>query len=99
MFTANSMNCIMEVLGMALPYNGTALARPRNATQLARRPSTQLLDLVEEGRHRPADRHPRRPLKTRLRWIWRWAAAPIPCCTCWRSPREAGIEYDLHRHQ
>ena len=26
MFTANSMNCLMEVLGLALPYNGTALA-------------------------------------------------------------------------
>ena len=27
MFTANSMNCLMEALGMALPYNGTALAQ------------------------------------------------------------------------
>ena len=26
MFTANSMNCLMEVLGLALPYNGSALA-------------------------------------------------------------------------
>ena len=26
MFTANSMNCLMEVLGLALPYNGTALS-------------------------------------------------------------------------
>ena len=23
MFTRNSMNCLMEVLGLALPYNGT----------------------------------------------------------------------------
>ena len=27
MFTANSMNCLTEALGLALPYNGTALAR------------------------------------------------------------------------
>src|SRR5699024_12622587 len=26
MFTANSMNCLMEVLGLALLYNGTAIA-------------------------------------------------------------------------
>ena len=26
MFTANSMNCLMEVLGLALPGNGTILA-------------------------------------------------------------------------
>jgi dihydroxy-acid dehydratase len=25
MFTANSMNCLMEVFGLALPYNGSAL--------------------------------------------------------------------------
>jgi len=26
LFTANSMNCLLEVLGLALPYNGSALA-------------------------------------------------------------------------
>ena len=36
MFTANSMNCLMEVLGLALPYNGSALAKSRTE-ELARR--------------------------------------------------------------
>jgi dihydroxy-acid dehydratase len=27
MFTANSMNCLMEVIGLALPFNGSALAK------------------------------------------------------------------------
>ncbi len=31
MFTANSMNCLMEALGLALPYNGSALARTASA--------------------------------------------------------------------
>ena len=34
MFTANSMNCLNEALGMALPGNGTILATHSNRTQL-----------------------------------------------------------------
>ena len=34
MFTANSMNCLNEALGMALPGNGTILATHGNRTQL-----------------------------------------------------------------
>ncbi len=36
MFTANSMNCLMEALGLALPYNGSALARTPEREELAR---------------------------------------------------------------
>ena len=34
MFTANSMNCLTEALGMSLPGNGTILATHRNRVQL-----------------------------------------------------------------
>lgn len=34
MFTANSMNCLTEVLGLALPGNGTILATHKNRVQL-----------------------------------------------------------------
>jgi len=36
MFTANSMNCLVEVLGMGLPYNGTALAVSGQRLRLAK---------------------------------------------------------------
>jgi dihydroxy-acid dehydratase len=49
MFTANSMNCLMEVLGMALPYNGSALARTAEREALARRAGQQILALVEQN--------------------------------------------------
>jgi dihydroxy-acid dehydratase len=49
MFTANSMNCLMEALGLALPYNGSALARTPEREALARRAGAQILDLVERG--------------------------------------------------
>jgi dihydroxy-acid dehydratase len=46
MFTANSMNCLMEALGLALPYNGTALALSPEREGLARRAAVLILDLV-----------------------------------------------------
>lgn len=47
MFTANSMNCLMEVLGLALPYNGSALAKTAEREELARKAAGRILDLVE----------------------------------------------------
>jgi len=48
MFTANSMNCLMEVLGLALPYNGTALANSAERESLAKEAGRLILKLVEE---------------------------------------------------
>ena len=49
MFTANSMNCLLEVLGMGLPFNGTALAKTPEREALAKRAGTLILDLVEKN--------------------------------------------------
>lgn len=46
MFTANSMNCLMEALGLALPYNGSALALTPEREALARRAGHLILELV-----------------------------------------------------
>jgi dihydroxy-acid dehydratase len=48
MFTANSMNCLMEALGLALPFNGSALARTPEREALAGRAAALILDLVEK---------------------------------------------------
>ncbi|MBP1047691.1 dihydroxy-acid dehydratase [Enterococcus sp. BWM-S5] len=47
MFTANSMNCLMEVLGMALPGNGTILAVSDERRELIRESAFHLMDLVK----------------------------------------------------
>jgi dihydroxy-acid dehydratase len=47
MFTANSMNCLLEALGLALPYNGSALAQTPQREELARQAGRRILDLVE----------------------------------------------------
>jgi dihydroxy-acid dehydratase len=46
MFTANSMNCLMEALGLALPYNGSALAKTPEREALATRAGALILDLI-----------------------------------------------------
>ncbi|MGE5262652.1 MAG: dihydroxy-acid dehydratase, partial [Acidobacteriota bacterium] len=47
LFTANSMNCLMEALGIALPYNGSALAQTEERKNLAQSAAAQILKLVE----------------------------------------------------
>jgi dihydroxy-acid dehydratase len=49
MFTANSMNCLMEVLGLALPFNGSALAQTEERETLARTAAAQIMNLIELG--------------------------------------------------
>jgi len=47
MFTANSMNCLAEALGMALPGNGTILAVDEKRKELYRTAARQIMKLVE----------------------------------------------------
>ncbi len=49
LFTANSMNCLMEALGIALPYNGTALAETAERNALAKQAASQILTLIEKN--------------------------------------------------
>ncbi|HRY51766.1 MAG TPA: dihydroxy-acid dehydratase [Candidatus Paceibacterota bacterium] len=46
MFTANSMNCLCEALGIALPGNGTILAVSKEREALYERAARQILKLV-----------------------------------------------------
>ena len=49
LFTANSMNCLMEVLGLALPYNGTAVAKTPQREELARQAGAIIMQLIEKN--------------------------------------------------
>jgi dihydroxy-acid dehydratase len=48
MFTANSMNCLMEALGIALPGNGSILAVDPKRAELAKQAATRIVDLVKK---------------------------------------------------
>jgi dihydroxy-acid dehydratase len=47
LFTANSMNCLLEVLGLAMPYNGTILAVDPARKTLAQHAAERILELVQ----------------------------------------------------
>lgn len=49
MFTANSMNCMAEALGLALPGNGTVPAVSAGRIQLAKEAGMQVMNLLREG--------------------------------------------------
>lgn len=48
MFTANSMNCIAEALGLALPGNGTILADTEERKEFARKSAKKLMELIKK---------------------------------------------------
>jgi dihydroxy-acid dehydratase len=54
MFTANSMNCLSEALGVALPGNGTILASSAARQRLAKNAGLQIMELVKKD-VRPKD--------------------------------------------
>lgn len=54
MYTANSMNCLCEALGMALPGNGTIPAVHSKRIQLAKTAGMKIMELLEKN-IRPRD--------------------------------------------
>jgi dihydroxy-acid dehydratase len=43
------MNCLLEVFGLALPYNGTALAETPERNSLAQRAGRRIIELIEQN--------------------------------------------------
>src|SRR6202000_1806381 len=54
MFTANSMNCLNEALGLALPGNGSILATDPARDELFKEAGRRIVDLVRKN-IRPSD--------------------------------------------
>ena len=46
MFTANSMNCLSEALGMALPGNGTIVATHVNRSKLFKKAASRIIEMT-----------------------------------------------------
>ncbi len=49
MFTANSMNCLSEALGIALPGNGTIPAVDAARVRLAKEAGNKIVELIKQG--------------------------------------------------
>jgi len=96
MFTANSMNCLMEVLGMALPYNGSALAKTPEREALAKKAASQVLTLLERD-IRPRDIVSPEAIDDAFALDMAMGGSTNTVLHTLALAHEAGVEYPLER--
>ncbi len=94
MFTANSMNCLTEVLGLALPGNGTILAVDPRRELLAREAGKRIMDLLKND-IRPRDIVTEEALDDAFTVDIAMGGSSNTILHLLAIAREAGIEYDL----
>lgn len=96
MFTANSMNSLMEVLGMALPGNGTALALSHERRDLVKEAAFRLMDLVKNN-VRPRDLITAEAIDDAFALDMAMGGSTNTVLHMLAVASEAGIDYDLNR--
>jgi len=96
MFTANSMNCLCEAIGMALPGNGTILAIDPKRQQLYKAAGKQILSLIEKD-IKPLDIISQKSLDNALVLDMAMGGSTNTVLHTLAVASEAGIKYDLDR--
>ncbi|CRK81989.1 dihydroxy-acid dehydratase [Neobacillus massiliamazoniensis] len=94
MFTANSMNCLMEVLGMTVPGNGTIVATSEERHELIRQAAKHLLELVKND-IRPRDIMTREAFDNAFALDMAMGGSTNTVLHTLAIAHESGIEYDL----
>jgi dihydroxy-acid dehydratase len=96
MFTANSMNCLCEAIGIALPGNGTVLAVDEKRQQLYREAGKQIMVLVEKD-IKPLDIINEKSLDNALVLDMAMGGSTNTVLHTLAVANEAGVKYDLER--
>jgi dihydroxy-acid dehydratase len=96
MFTANSMNCLCEAIGIALPGNGTILAANPKRKKLYRQAAKQILYLIEKD-IKPLDIISEKSLDNALVLDMAMGGSTNTVLHSLAVASEAGIKYDLQR--
>ena len=96
MFTANSMNCLCEAIGIALPGNGTILAANPKRRRLYGAAGKQILFLVESD-IKPLDIISEKSLDNALALDMAMGGSTNTILHSLAVASEAGIKYDLDR--
>ncbi|MDP4169483.1 MAG: dihydroxy-acid dehydratase [Bacillota bacterium] len=94
MFTANSMNCLMEMLGLALPGNGTLVATSEERHELIRQAARHLIQLVKED-IRPRDILTKEAFDNAFALDMAMGGSTNTVLHTLAIAHEAGIDYDL----
>ncbi len=97
MFTANSMNCLCEVLGIALPGNGTLGATSEERKELWRAAARRAVEMAEQGGPLPRELVTRDSLDNVFAADMAMGGSSNTVLHTLAFAHEAGIEYDLRR--
>ena len=95
MFTANSMNCLCEVLGIALPGNGTIPAVYSGRMQLAKKAGMAVMKMVEKN-IRPRDIVNEKSLRNGLACDMALGCSSNTVLHLLAIAKEAQVEIDLN---
>jgi dihydroxy-acid dehydratase len=96
MFTANSMNCLCEALGVALPGNGTILAVSKEREALYERAARAIIKLVQSD-WKPRDIATLEAFDNALALDVAMGGSTNTILHTLAIAREAGINYDIKR--
>ena len=97
MFTANSMNCLYEALGLALPGNGTILATDPKRMELYRQAAFRAVAMAKKGGPLPKDLVTRDSLDNALTLDMAMGGSTNTVLHTLAIAREAGVDYSLER--
>ncbi|MFQ5638204.1 MAG: dihydroxy-acid dehydratase, partial [bacterium] len=96
MFTANSMNCLMEALGMALPGNGTYLAISQERRDLLRQAAHQIIEIIKTDL-KPRDIVTSKAIDNAFALDMAMGGSTNTVLHTLAIAREAGVDYPLER--
>lgn len=96
MFTANSMNSLMEMLGLALPGNGTIVATSEKRHQLIKDAAKHLMNLIEKD-IKPRDIVTKETIDDAFALDMAMGGSTNTVLHTLAIANEAEIEYDLNR--
>ncbi len=94
MYTANSMNCLTEAIGLALPFNGTEPAVNSARRRLAKEAGERSVELVREN-IRPLDILTRRNMLNALATDMAIGASSNTVLHLLAIANEAGVEFSI----
>ncbi len=97
MFTANSMNCLCEALGLALPGNGTIPAVDPRRKELWRQAGKRIVELTREGSLRPRDLVDEAGIDNAFTLDMAMGGSSNTVLHVLAFAHEAGVNYDLKR--
>lgn len=97
MFTANSMNCLYEALGLALPGNGTMLATDLRREELWRAAAKRAVQMARKGGPLPRELVTRESLDNALTLDMAMGGSTNTVLHTLAIAREAGVDFTLER--